>query len=104
MTTYEPPLVAIGSPMNEALDEIGPGVRGYAVESNGRIYIPLIEAIAPGNGDVGRFLDSLSPRCAIANAASERLAGMLIRRGWVETIEESHDGPCDVWVKTKEAP
>lgn len=96
--TYEPPLSENGTLLKD-LGKLAPGVLGYAVLHEGRIYIPVIKSAKEGNGDVGRFLDSLSPRCVVANVTSSRLRGMLERRGWRETTEETPDGPCDVWVK-----
>ncbi|MGC2234243.1 MAG: hypothetical protein WBA09_22270 [Candidatus Acidiferrum sp.] len=98
LTSYEPPL----SP-----DFQGPwdfwtcgdrplalGVLGVAYEAGGLIYIPLIMAAREGSGDVGRFLDRLSARCRIISVTSARLAGMLMRRGW---ICEKHDVFDDIW-------
>ena len=83
---HEPPLSDAGVE-SENLDVLAPGVLGYAVEADGMIYIPVIVAEREGSGDVGRFLDSLSPRCAIPCVISERLLGMLDRRGWVPSQE-----------------
>ncbi len=99
--TYEPPLSVIGSvcdfSLNDPTEQIAPGVRGQAFELDGRIFIPLIVATQEGNGDVGRFLDSLTQRCVIVNVTSSRLRGMLVRRGWKETFEPSDDGDVDIW-------
>lgn len=82
---------------------LAPGVRGYAIlKTNGLLYIPVIEAVAQGSGDVGRFLDSLPLNVRIPNVCSERLEGMLKRRGWTMYIELVEDGPfkgdeCDIW-------
>lgn len=95
---YEPPLSEMGSSCVPGEEElIAPGVRGYAVESKGKIGIPLIIAEKEGNGDVGRFLDSLSPRCVIPSVTSPRLMGMLARRGWIPAFEET-----DIWSKKGE--
>ena len=93
---YEPLLSELGSTIIPGQEELlAPGVRGYAVESGGKICIPLIMAVSEGSGDVGRFLDSLSPRCVVPNVTSPRLMGMLIRRGWVPTFTNE----CDVWIQ-----
>lgn len=79
MGTYEPPLSKEGEgldPMNPG--QLAPGVRGYAVEANGKVYIPLIEAEKPGSGDVAKFLDSLSARCV----CGQRMLG--------STAEDAH--------------
>lgn len=92
--SYEPPVVEIGAAATigeEGL--IAPGVRGYAVLWRGKIYIPAIIAEKEGSGDVGRFLDSLSPRCVIPTVTSRRLMGMLIRRGF----SPKNDGEGEVW-------
>lgn len=88
---YEPKTIPNGSTAD--VYELAPGVVGYAVEHQGAVYIPVIMARKEGSGDVGRFLDSLSARCRIANVTSPKLAGMLGRRGWRVEIEEG----CDVW-------
>jgi hypothetical protein len=61
---------------------LAPGVRGWAVERDGEIFIEQLKAEVEGNGDVGRFLDSLPENCVIWNVVSDRLEGMLRRRGW----------------------
>jgi hypothetical protein len=98
---YEPPLSTPGGmliPGQEPM--LAPGVRGYAVEHRGRIYIPVVAAEKEGSGDVGRFLDSLSPRCVFPCVISNRLRAMLQRRGYVMHIESDNDGePVDVWSK-----
>lgn len=99
---YEPPCVPEGTRMilgHEPL--LAPGVRGCAYERGGRIEIPIMLAEREGSGDVGRFLDSLSPRCVIHCVISNRLVGMLLRRGWRETIEQIDGEDVDVWVHPK---
>jgi hypothetical protein len=94
--TYEPPTTKVGTCCTIGEEPvIAKGVRGYAVKREKEIWIPLIMAENEGSGDVGRFLDSLSPRCAVVNVTSPRLVGMLKRRGW----EPNFDGKCDVWRK-----
>lgn len=96
---WEPPTCALGSPCKPGEEDwLWPGVRGYAVEAKGKIYIPLIIAEPAGEGNVGRFLDSLSYRCVIPNVTSKRLEGMLERRGWaVHTESDPKEGTCEVW-------
>ena len=95
MAEYEPPCTAIGSPITPGDEgpDLAPGVGGYAVESCGKVWIPVIYAKQEGAGDVGRFLDSLSPRCVIPTVTSARLAGMLMRRGFAPKF----DGEAEVW-------
>lgn len=72
---------------------LAPGVRGYTVEQNGELYVPLIIADRPGSGDVGRYLDSL-PRdrtVKFPNVLSERLEQMLLRRGFHHGVEYSEE-------------
>lgn len=68
---------------------LGVGVYGYSVETENGLYIPVVQAQHEGNGDVGRWLDSLPTdrRIVFASVFSPRLAGMLERRGWT-FIEE----------------
>jgi hypothetical protein len=97
--SYVPPL-SNGSdtltPGNEPI--IAPGVRGYAIEDGNRVCVPLIIAVNEGDGSVGRFIDSLDPKCVIPCVTSARLAGMLYRRGWMPTMEDTPMGDDDVWI------
>ena len=99
--TYEPPLSSVKRifVIKPQAMPLAPGVIGRAFSLDGRIFIPLIVAQKEGSGDVGRFLDSLTVRCAIVCVTSERLRGMLKRRGWKETFEPSDDGEVDIWVR-----
>lgn len=83
-------------PGNEPV--LAPGVRGIAMELDGRIFIPLIRAERPGSGDVGRFLSSLSPRCVITTIISAQLEAMLRRRGWRLVVDGPEDELDEVWV------
>jgi hypothetical protein len=83
---YEPPISTHPFPLR-ATDEttqLAPGVRGYTFKRGDFIFIPLIMAESEGSGDVGRFLDRLPSHCLIMDVTSERLEGMLKRRGWSE--------------------
>ena len=96
---WEPPTTESDSSLWEY--ELFPGVFGYAIEESGSLYIPLIRAAKEGNGDVGKFLNSVSHRCVFPNVISLRLRGMLKKCGFIETFEETEDGPVDVWRKNK---
>jgi hypothetical protein len=72
-------------PVTEQFYLLAPGVRGWAHRVGKEIHIPFIEAVTEGNGDVGRFLDSLPDNAVIVNVVNTRLAGMLIRRGFYRT-------------------
>ena len=96
-----------------SVDEIGKASGGYAIEDkDGSIYIPVVLMEPPGQGDGGRFLDSL-PRdrtIKFPNVVSAVLAGMLERRGFtvVQEWADEYDDYVDVYVrksnKTKEKP
>ncbi len=78
------------------MDPIAPGVVGYTMERPEALYIPFIQAVREGSGDVGRFLNSLpmTQTIRVPNVVSSRLEGMLKRRGfvliweWSEVFEE----------------
>lgn len=80
IASHEPMTTLSGSPMSEY--SLGLGVVGYAIQVKDEIYIPFMDSLKRGNGDVGRFLDSLSRRCVVVNVCNARLAAMLKRRGW----------------------
>lgn len=86
------------SPLNyfRPSTQLAVGVRGFTFLRYGYIVIPYIVAERPGNGDVGRFLDRLSCRCMFIEVKSERLQGMLVRRGWKKAM---FDG-IDRWTTT----
>lgn len=73
---------------------LAPGVRGTAFDTPNGIYIPLVHAEKRGNGDVGRFLDSLprDRRVCFPTVISSRLVGMLKRRGFTLSIEKDDLG------------
>jgi hypothetical protein len=95
---YEPTTIPNGSTVDEYA--LAPGVMGLAIEHEGAVYIPVIRAMREGSGDVGRFIDSLSDRCRISNVVSNRLLGMLCRRGWEPVFENDENlGDVKVWVR-----
>lgn len=67
------------------LDELAPGVMGYTVDKADALYVPMIIATKPGNGDVGRYLDTLPTdrKVIVPNVMNPILMGMLDRRGFV---------------------
>ena len=84
------------------LYKLAPGVNGYAIRRGQTVYIPVIEAVTPGSGDVGRFLDSLPGKfkeARIPNVINPQLVAMLQRRGFWLTWEPTSLGRIDVWVK-----
>jgi hypothetical protein len=76
-------------------------VRGYTVWSKGALYVPLLIADREGAGDVGRYLDTLPAdrTIKVPTVTSPRLRGMLDRRGYTETLEETPFGPVRVMVR-----
>jgi hypothetical protein len=95
---HEPDTCLAGSPMSEYT--LGPGVVGYAIQVGEEIYIPMMDSLKRGNGDVGRFLDSLSRRCVVVNVCNAKLAAMLKRRGWQckwKAAEECDGKMIDHW-------
>lgn len=71
------------------LELLAAGVLGYTVEEDDELYIPVIMAVEEGSGDVGRYLDALPKdrTVKVPEVASERLRGMLERRGFNPTPE-----------------
>jgi len=69
------------------LEELAPGVMGYTVEMK-ELWVPFISATEEGSGSVGRYLDSLPEDISIVipTVISERLDGMLRRRGYVPEL------------------
>jgi hypothetical protein len=63
-------------------DLLAPSVLGWATDDGTFIRIEQLKAVREGCGDVGRFLDSLPTNVVIWNVVSDRLEGMLRRRGW----------------------
>jgi hypothetical protein len=68
-------------------ETFAPGVIGFRYEFHGTTYYPIVTATNPGNGDVGRWLDSLSGRVGFVEVLSKQFAGMLDRRGYVQSVE-----------------
>ena len=91
--TCEPPISPGPMPCHAwpPRTQIAPGVRGFTYRQGEDIVIPFIVAEKEGAGDVGRFLDSLSPRCVIVSVTSSRLRGMLVRRGFRKHIVGDND-------------
>jgi hypothetical protein len=82
--------------------QIAPGVRGCMIDDGGALWVPLIFADRPGTGDVGRFLDSLPRHRTVKfpTVLSRRLEGMLQRRGFRPTVEDTPElGPVEVWTR-----
>jgi len=85
--------------------ELAPGVMGWTVTAaDGTVYVPTLRALRPGSGDVGRYLDSLTPNHRIPNVVSGRLARMLQRRGWRPVLEPHKGGDVDVWLHPDAKP
>lgn len=98
LKSYEPPTRQEGTALIPGHEDLlAPGVRGYAIEKDNEIRIPLIIAEREGTGDVGRFLDRLSQRCVVVSVTSNRLAGMLKRRDWKQTFVKLDGEKIDEW-------
>jgi hypothetical protein len=88
------------------LEELAPGLRGYTVEVDGALYIPMVMADEPGSGALSAYLDSLPHDKTIKfpTVISRILREALERRGYVERVERVKDGPlageiAQVWVR-----
>ena len=81
--------------------ELAPGVRGYTLDVDGDLWLPLIYAEGEGSGQVGAYLDSLpfDRRVVVPNILSGRLAGMLKRRGFVTETVTSSEGEVEALVR-----
>lgn len=69
---------------------LGVGVEGVKiVGEDGITNFPVVMAVKPGNGDVGRWLDALPKEKTyrIPGVINAKLAGMLNRRGWKQISE-----------------
>lgn len=99
----KPPVVTVQDIVDRVTYQLAPGVHGSAFAAFGRVFIPHIVADKEGSGDVGRFLDSLDASCVIVCVVSDRLRGMLQRRGWRSSLEPTDDGTgtsvIDMWVR-----
>lgn len=91
-----------GSEHRLPLYHLGPGVIGRAFHrKDGLTYIQFIEAEHPSSGDVGRFLDRLSPECRIVCVVNDQLRAMLKRRNWrLEHTEIEKGEEMDVWTRS----
>jgi hypothetical protein len=72
--------------MDMTHEPLGPGVNGLVKIFPDKIEILGLRAEVEGSGDVGRWLDQLPTDCLIRvpNVTSDRLKGMLSRRGFRE--------------------
>lgn len=63
---------------------IAPGVAGSMRDEGDELQISVVIALEEGSGDVGRFLDTLPTdrKVRVTTVVSDRLAGMLERRGF----------------------
>jgi hypothetical protein len=83
---------------------LAPGVTGYTIrDPNGSLYVPLIQAVREGNGDVGRYLDSLpiDRVVVVPNVINGLLIEMLVRRGFALAYEwaEPYEVLCSMYVR-----
>lgn len=63
---------------------MAPGVAGTMRDEAEQLTISMVIALEEGSGDVGRFLDTLPAdrKVRVTTVVSDRLAGMLQRRGF----------------------
>lgn len=85
------------------MDRVARGVLADIHDTPHGLYIPLVQAEIPGNGDVSRWLDSLpgDRRIVFPTVLSRRLEGMLARRGyalWLEWAEPFEEW-AECWVR-----
>jgi len=80
---------------------LAPGVRGYTLDVDGALWVPLIYAEDEGSGQVGDYLDSLpfNRTVVVPNILSGRLAGMLQRRGFSPSVAEYEEGSIDAMIR-----
>jgi len=84
---------------------VAPGVRAWIKDDGppGEMLLLGVLAEVEGSGDVGRWLDALprDRKVAVPNVTSERLAGMLERRGFRKRrrYDEHLDDWLEVWVR-----
>jgi hypothetical protein len=83
---------------------IGPGIRGYTMEHEGALYVPLIFSDTPGKGNLSRYLDALPKNRTIRfpNVLNSIFAGALHRRGFrlIEEWCEEFSEMIEVWERT----
>lgn len=89
--------------------EVAPGVLAAVREIEGYLIVSFIWSTSPGQGNVGRWLDTLSrerpvimvevldatPEGSVARAG--RLSGMLARRGYKPGRAVFTDAEANVW-------
>lgn len=78
----------------------------YAIEADdGAIYIPVITVKNPGNGEGGKFLDSLPTdrTIKVPGVLNPVLAEMLLRRGYYRTVEWAKEFGEEVEVYVRDA-
>ena len=71
-------------------ERLADGVFGYTMDEGEKgLYVPWIAAENEGDGRVGKYLDSLprDRRIVFPTILSQRLAGMLLRRGFTPSKE-----------------
>lgn len=81
--------------------ELAPGVFGILFDLEDGIWIPFIRSAKTGQGNVGRFLDSLplDRKVLFVDVISPILHGMLLRRGYVEKWVAHMDDGCEAMVR-----
>lgn len=65
--------------------DVFPGVQGVVIIQNEGAIVPMVEAVVPGSGAVGRFISALQAAHAsvkFLNVVHPQLRAMLDRRGF----------------------
>jgi hypothetical protein len=75
--------VRIHPAIRRVLPTVAPGVVASTGTDGPLTTVLLVAAVEPGSGDVGRWLDSLAGPARVEQVVSGRLAGMLLRRGFL---------------------
>lgn len=102
---------AVMKPIGDAFEVppmVAPGVLAFVndLRDLNITVIPAVIAMHEGNGDVGRWIDGLPRHRAIAfiEVGSDRLRGMLTRRGYIDAKMQVQDvGPADCMIRWPDA-
>lgn len=93
----------IAAQMDDLFVPIADGVHGLVRDLPGRLEIGGVRADVEGSGAVGRYLDALprDRKIVVPYVTSDRLAGMLARRGFVprQRFDPTVGGWGWVWLR-----
>lgn len=80
--------------------ELAPGVKGYTIDNDDGLWIPVIYAENQGSGQVAAYLDSLPTdrQVTFPNVMNPKLAEMLARRNFhLVQLHHPDVGRYDAW-------